>query len=261
MNLSLKNKTAIICGSTQGIGLATAEELALLGADCILLARNKTKLEECIQQLANDGSQKHQYVIADFASNVHVQNAIQEITGNTPVHILINNTGGPAPGMISEAPTTSFTDAFQQHIINYHTLTQACLPNMKKAGFGRIVNIVSTSVKIPIANLGVSNTIRAATAAWAKTLSLEVAQYGITVNNVLPGFTATQRLNSLIATNASNQQITPAALSTKMQQQIPARRFGKAAEVAALAAFLCSPAAAYITGTSIPVDGGNTGAF
>ncbi|MEN9549923.1 MAG: hypothetical protein RIR12_2514 [Bacteroidota bacterium] len=261
MNLSLKNKTAVIGGSTQGIGLAIAEELALLGANCILLARNKSKLEECIQQLANDGAQQHQYAVADFGIPLQVQMAIHEITNNKPVHILINNTGGPPPGLISEAPSTSFTDAFQQHIINYHTLSQACLPSMKTAGFGRIINIISTSVKIPIANLGVSNTIRAATAAWAKTLSLEVAQFGITVNNVLPGYTETQRLSNLINANAATQQITPTALGIKMQQQIPARRFGKAAEVAALAAFLCSPAAAYITGTSIPVDGGSTGAF
>lgn len=261
MELSLKNKTALVCGSTQGIGLATAKELALLGANCILLARNEDKLKECIPLLTTNEEQQHQYVVADFTNNDEVSKTIKNLTTKNNIYILINNTGGPAPGLISEATPEQFINAFQQHIINYQALAQACLPAMKAAGYGRIVNIVSTSVKIPIANLGVSNTIRAATAAWAKTLSLEVAQFGITVNNVLPGYTYTQRLTSLINTNAANQNISAEELTLKMQQQIPTRRFGKAEEVAALAAFLCSPAAAYITGTSIPVDGGNTGAF
>jgi 3-oxoacyl-[acyl-carrier protein] reductase len=261
MNLSLQNRTALICGSTQGIGLAIAKELALLGANCILLARNETALQQAVALLDKSLSQQHSYAIADFSNKEEVKAAIDKIIPTSAIHILINNTGGPAPGLISNATTDDFLNTFQQHIINNQLLAQAVLPGMKQAGYGRIINIISTSVKIPIANLGVSNTIRAAVAAWAKTLSLEVAQYGITVNNILPGYTKTQRLNSLIAANAANQNISIAELETKMQQQIPARRFGEAAEVAAVTAFLASPAASYVNGTSIPVDGGSTGSI
>ena len=261
MNLSLKEKCAVICGSTQGIGLAIAKELAMSGADCILMARNETSLQKAIALLDFSQKQKHEYAIADFSSNEQVRAAIEKIIQHKTIHILINNTGGPAPGPITEATTESFINAFQQHIINNQLLVQAVLPAMKEAGYGRIINIISTSVKIPIANLGVSNTIRAATAAWAKTLSLETAQYGVTVNNILPGYTKTQRLDSLLTANAAAQNITKEELAAKMQLQIPARRFGEAEEVAALAAFLASPAASYVNGTSIPVDGGNTGAF
>ncbi len=261
MNLSLKEKCAVICGSTQGIGLAIAKELALSGADCILMTRNETSLQKAIALLDFSQKQKHEYAIADFSSNEQVRAAIEKIIQHKTIHILINNTGGPAPGPITEATTESFINAFQQHIINNQLLVQAVLPAMKEAGYGRIINIISTSVKIPIANLGVSNTIRAATAAWAKTLSLETAQYGVTVNNILPGYTKTQRLDSLLTANAAAQNITKEELAAKMQLQIPARRFGEAEEVAALAAFLASPAASYVNGTSIPVDGGSTGAF
>jgi len=261
MNLSLKDKKAVVCGSTQGIGLAIASELALLGADCILLARNEERLQQAISQLDSSQGQQHSYAVADFADNKEVKKAIDKIVLQDAVHILINNTGGPAAGAIIDASTESFNNAFQQHIINNQLLLQAVLLGMKTAGYGRIINIVSTSVKIPIANLGVSNTIRAATAAWAKTVSLEVAAFGITVNNVLPGFTKTQRLQSLLQANAAKQNTSIEALETKMKQQIPAGRFGEVAEIAALAAFLATPAASYINGTSIPVDGGNTGAF
>ena len=261
MNLSLSGRNAVIGGSTQGIGLAIAKELALLGANCILLARNEKSLQEVVASLDTKQGQQHEYVIADFSNNQEVKMAIEKIVATKTVHILINNTGGPAPGAITEAAPENFTNAFQQHIINNQILVQAVLPGMKAAGYGRIINIISTSVKIPIANLGVSNTIRAATAAWAKTVSLEVAQYGITVNNILPGYTKTQRLDSLINTNAAKQNISADELSTIMKQQIPARRFGEAGEVASMAAFLATPAAAYVNGTSIPVDGGSTGAF
>ena len=261
MVLSLKEKNAIICGSTQGIGLAIAKELALSGANCILLARNETLLQKAISLLDISQRQQHEYAIADFSANQQVKNAVEKIVKLKVVHILVNNTGGPPPGAIGEATTDSFSNAFQQHIINNQILVQAVLPGMKAAGYGRIINIISTSVKIPIPNLGVSNTIRAATAAWAKTLSLEVAAYGITVNNVLPGYTKTLRLDSLIATNAAKQNKTKDELVLEMEQEIPARRFGEAEEIAAVAAFLASPAASYVNGASIPVDGGRTGAF
>lgn len=260
MNISLSGKIAVICGSTQGIGLAIAKEFALAGAQCILLARNEASLKEAVASLASP-SVKHQYYVADFADNKAVKKTIDEILQSFAVHILVNNTGGPAPGPITEASPEAFLLAFQQHIVNYQQLAQAVLPGMKQAGYGRIINIVSTSVKIPIANLGVSNTIRAATAGWAKTLANEVAAWGITVNNILPGYTQTQRLDKLISGNAAKQELNKDELAGKMQQQIPAKRFGKPEEIAAVAAFLASPAASYVNGVNLPVDGGSTGAF
>ncbi len=261
MNLSLKNRTALICGSTQGIGLAIARELALLGANCILLARNENSLKVAIASLDNSQGQLHKYAVADFQFPEQVKSIAATLAAEGTVHILVNNTGGPAPGLIQNATADQFLNAFQQHIINNQQLVQAFLSGMKAAGYGRIINVISTSVKVPIPNLGVSNTIRAATAGWAKTLSMEVAADGITVNNILPGFIKTGRLESLINTNAAAQHMSPEELAAHMEKQIPAQRFGETKEIAALAAFLASPAAGYISGTSIPVDGGRTGAF
>lgn len=261
MNTSLKGRTAVIGGSTQGIGLAIAQELAALGATCILLARNETALQEVAANLPVPQLQKHSYKVADFSQPQLVKQAIEQIVTANPVHILINNTGGPAPGPLTDATTEALLAAFNQHIICNQLLVQAVLPGMKEAGYGRIINIVSTSVRIPVHNLGVSNTIRGATASWAKTLANEVGRFGITVNNILPGFTKTQRLESLINNNAQRRNLTPAAIEQEMLAEIPARRFGEAAELAAVAAFLASPAAAYVNGTSIPVDGGKTGSI
>ena len=261
MDLSLKNKTALICGSTQGIGLAIARELALLGANCILLARNEDRLKEAVASLDSSLGQTHQFAVADFQHTDQVKETAAALAAAVTIHILVNNTGGPAPGLIQNASADQFLNAFQQHIINNQQLVQALLPGMKAARYGRIINVISTSVKMPIPNLGVSNTIRAATAGWAKTLSLEVAADGITVNNILPGFIKTGRLESLINSNAAAHKISPEELAAQMEKQIPAQRFGETKEIAALAAFLASPAASYINGTSIPVDGGKTVAF
>lgn len=261
MDLSIKGKEAMICGSTQGIGLAIAKELALLGANCTLVARNENALKEAISQLKKDPGQEHRYRVADFQYPEQVKEMISSHTTQFPVHILINNTGGPAPGPITEATEDQFMRAFQQHIICNQYLAQAALPSMKAAAYGRIINIISTSVRIPLNNLGVSNTIRGATASWAKTLSNEVARYGITVNNILPGFTKTNRLTSLIAQIAANTESTVETVSKQMESDVPAKRFGEADEIAAVAAFLASPAAAYVNGVSIPVDGGRTGSI
>ena len=261
MNLSLKGKYAVICGSTQGIGLAIAEELALLGANCTLIARNETSLKKVIQNLAISSQQQHSFLVADFAKPGELKKIIEAHVQLRPVHILINNTGGPPGGPITEATEDAFLDAFNQHLICNHILASAVIPSMKKEGYGRIINIISTSVKIPLKNLGVSNTIRASVAAWAKTMANELGQYNITVNNVLPGFTRTQRLDVIIADAAKTKNKTIADTEKEMQQDTPMRRFGEPGEIAAMAAFLASPAASYVNGTSIQVDGGRTGSI
>jgi 3-oxoacyl-[acyl-carrier protein] reductase len=261
MNLSLEGKYAIICGSTQGIGLAIAEELALLGANCTLIARNEAALKAVVHNLDIALRQEHGYLVADFSKPGEVKELIGLHVAKHPVHILINNTGGPPGGPAIEAKEDAFLDAFKQHLICNHILAMAVIPSMQKEGYGRIINIISTSVKIPIKNLGVSNTIRGAVASWAKTLSNEVGQFNITVNNVLPGFTTTLRLSALLENIAKKGNTVVEIVEKNMKEEIPMKRFAEASEIAAVAAFLASPAASYVNGISIPVDGGRTGSI
>ncbi len=255
--INLKGKCAVVCGSTQGIGKATAHELADLGASVILLARNEPALATVAKQLNTSHGQEHHYVVADFANADYVRGQAQKIIkDHNHVHILINNTGGPAAGPAIDATPAAFLEAFQAHLICNQHLVQAFVPGMQAAGYGRIINVISTSVKAPIPNLGVSNTIRGAVANWSKTLANELGPSGITVNNVLPGLTETARLESLIQGNANKQGIPPQQVAENMKKSVPARRFATAQEVAYAIAFLASPAAAYINGTNLPVDGG-----
>ncbi|WP_025763260.1 SDR family oxidoreductase [Dyadobacter tibetensis] len=259
MDLNLKSKTAIVCGSTQGIGRATAMELALLGANVTLIARNEDALRQTVERLDSTQGQIHRYVVADFSRKGEVKEAIDNYLRLCPeVHILINNTGGPSGGPIIEADVDQFLLTFQMHVINNQILSQAVIPFMKEAGYGRIVNIVSTSVKQPIPGLGVSNTIRGAVASWAKTMSIELGPYGITTNNVLPGFTKTSRLENVMTMRSKAQDKTLSEVEQEMTESIPIRRFSEAQEVAAAVAFLCTPAAASINGVNLPVDGGKT---
>lgn len=261
MEISLVNKHAVICGSTQGIGLAIAIELSKLGASCTLMARNEEALQLALKELHYVFDQQHNYLVADFSEPSQVKEAIQFHLSKYPVHILVNNTGGPPAGVIAEADPVDFVRYFEQHIVCNQLLTQACLPSMKAAGYGRVINVISTTVRIPLENLGISNTIRGAVASWAKSWSNEVAQFGITVNNILPGFTKTERLRKLIEHTAHKKGSSFDEVAAQMEKEVPARRFGDASEIAAVAAFLASPAASYVNGTSIPVDGGRTGSI
>lgn len=262
MDLNLKGKRALVGGSSKGIGKAAAIELAALGADVILMARSGELLAENLKELPTEAGQKHSYLVVDFADMKDLERQVQdEITHHGDIHILINNTGGPPGGPANAAKPLEFTDAFNKHLICNQILTQLVLPGMQKAQYGRIINVISTSVKQPIPNLGVSNTIRGAVASWAKTLSLELAADGITVNNVLPGFTKTGRLESLIGEKAVKASSSAEEVANTMRSSVPAGRFGEAHEVGAAVAFLASPAAAYINGINLPVDGGRTGSL
>jgi len=261
LSLDLSGKNALIAGSTQGIGLATAQLLASMGASCTLIARNETALQTAVASLDHSKGQQHKYLVADYSQPEQVQKAVADHVQKQPVHILLNNTGGPAGGPITSATPEAFLAAFNQHLICNHIVSTLVLPGMKAAQYGRIINIISTSVKIPLKGLGVSNTIRGAVASWAKTMANEVAAFGITVNNVLPGATATARLTGIINNKVDKTGQDKEQVTEEMLSEIPAGRFGQPEEIAAVAAFLASPAAAYVNGTSIPVDGGRTGSI
>jgi 3-oxoacyl-[acyl-carrier protein] reductase len=259
MDLNLQNKYALVCGSTQGIGKAAAIELAKLGATIILLARNEDALKSTLLELNTAFHQQHQYIVADFSDAENLKKNIDSFLQKNPaIHILINNTGGPAAGQVSTATTDEFIAAFNNHLICNHILAQAIIPGMKAEKYGRIINIISTSVKQPIQGLGVSNTIRAAVANWSKTLAGEVAQFGITVNNILPGATNTIRLQTIFENKAIKTGKTIDEIKHEMVDEIPAKRFAEPNEIANAIAFLASPAAAYINGINVPVDGGRT---
>jgi len=259
MNIQLTGKHALVCGGSRGIGKASATVLASLGATITLLARNPEHLIEAAASLPKPEGQKHQWLVADTSDVQDLQQKIKKITETSPIHILVNNSGGPAGGAILSAIPDDFMKAIQQHLIAGHTLAGLVVPGMKKAGYGRIVNIISTSVKIPLKGLGVSNTTRGAMASWAKTLSNELAPFGITVNNVLPGATSTDRLHEIITAKSDKLMVDKDMVIQEMKEEIPMSRFGTPEEIAQAVAFLASPAAAYITGVSLAVDGGRTG--
>lgn len=261
MDISLKGKNALIGGSSQGIGLASAKVLASMGAHCTLLARNKEALENAVRELDTTNGQVHDYLVADYHDSKLLEETVSRYINGKHIHILVNNTGGPAGGPITEATGTAFLNTFQQHLICNHILTQQVIPGMKEAQYGRIINIISTSVKIPLKGLGVSNTIRGAVASWSKTMANELGAYGITVNNVLPGATATQRLASIISSKSEKTAQTQEIITEEMIAEIPMKRFGQPEEIANMVAFLASPAASYVNGVSIPVDGGRTGSL
>ncbi|MGA2296141.1 MAG: SDR family oxidoreductase [FCB group bacterium] len=256
MNIRLDGKNALVCGCSQGIGKAIAIQFAEMGANVILTARNSSMLNEVLNQLKKIPGQEHLAVPADFSHPEKAISIINEFINNKTIHILINNSGGPAPGPIHTAEPESFFNAFNQHLIMNQLLIKKILPGMKKENFGRIINIISISVKQPVDNLGVSNTIRGAMSSWSKTLSKEVAQYGITVNNILPGYTMTSRLNSLMENNAANSGKSVEKIASEIISNIPAGRLALPEEPAYLAGFLASDYASYITGVNIPVDGG-----
>lgn len=261
MELSLTGKRAVVCGSTQGIGKAAALELAALGASVTLVARDKAKLKEALKELPRQKGQEHNSLAVDFNFPERLQSSLEKFTATSLAHILVNNSGGPPAGPVFSASLDEFTKAFANHLLCNQVLVQALVPGMKKEKYGRIINVISTSVKVPIRGLGVSNTIRGAVANWSKTLSAELGPFGITVNNVLPGASMTGRLESIIRDRSVKQKKSRELVIEEMISEIPAGRISSPAEVAAAIAFLATPAAAYINGINLPVDGGRTGSL
>lgn len=254
-----RNRTALVCGSTQGIGFAVACQLAKNGYDLVLIARNEEKLKAALSQLDTSLGQHHALLVADFSKPTELKTVIEAyIKDGNHVHVLVNNTGGPKGGLIKDAAPEEFVNTFNQHLICNHILMQAVYPGMMEDGYGRIINIISTSVKQPLPNLGVSNTIRGAVANWSKTLAGELGQYGITVNNVLPGATNTSRLAEIAGVKSGKTGQTVAEIFEEMGGETPMNRIAEPEEVAAAVCFLASPEASYINGINLPVDGGRT---
>ncbi|WP_058834733.1 SDR family oxidoreductase [Luteimonas abyssi] len=256
MDLDLTGRHALVCGASEGIGRAAAHELAALGARITVLARREAALRDVVRALPASAGQQHDVCVADLADATSLRGTLQALVARQPVDILINNTGGPPGGSAHEAAAEAYLEAFTRHLVAGQTLVQAVLPHMRTQRWGRIVNVVSTSVREPIPGLGVSNTVRGAVAGWAKTLSRELGPDGITVNNVLPGFTETARIDQIVRERAARESRDEAAVRADMAASVPARRFARPEETGGVIAFLCSPAAAYVTGVSLPVDGG-----
>ncbi len=260
MNIRLDGKRALVGGGTQGIGFATAMEMARLGAHVTLLARDAAKLKEAMARLDATQGQEHGCIVADMADTSSLDGAVRlHIAAHGPLDILVNNTGGPPPGLAHEASVKAYEEAFRLHLLAFQTLVLALVPGMKEQRSGRIINVISTSVKVPLPNLGVSNTIRGAVAQWSKTLANELGPFNITVNNVLPGATATGRLQAIITNKAKKSGGTEDAAADEMLAEIPLRRFAEPGEVANAICFLAGPSGAYINGINLPVDGGRTG--
>lgn len=257
MNIDLTGKHAVVCGSTQGIGKSTAFALAELGASITLVARNEDKLKLVLKELP--AHKNHGYIVADFSKPSTLTQKMNEWAKENTAHILVNNTGGPKGGPIRDAAVEEFTQAFNQHLVCNHIMVQALWKGMKEAGYGRIINVISTSVKQPLDGLGVSNTVRGAVANWSKTLANELGQFNITVNNVLPGATNTVRLQSIAENKAAQSAgMNYQEIIDSMAKQSPMKRIAQPEEIAQTIAFLASPAASYINGINVPVDGGRT---
>jgi 3-oxoacyl-[acyl-carrier protein] reductase len=257
LNLDLKGRRALVGGASKGIGRASAEVLAAMGADVVVMARSADLLQHVVNALPRDTGQHHGVIVADVQRPDELCASVENyVENNGGFHIVVNNTAGPAAGKVVDSRVDEFEQAFANHVITSHRLMLILRGFMVDNGWGRIINIISTSVKSPIDGLGVSNTIRGAMASWSKTLATELAPFGITVNNVLPGATSTERLAAIIERKSRGKS--KEEVEQEMLAEIPIGRFGTPQEIAAAVGFLASPAASYITGTSILVDGGRT---
>ena len=259
MNLDLSGKYALVGGSTQGIGKKVAIELSKLGATIVLAARNEDKLKATLLELDKNLNQNHTYLCADFSKPKQLEAEVKKmLNSGIKINILVNNTGGPKAGKAIDASIEEYTSAFNLHLICNQILAHNLVVGMKELKYGRIINIISTSVKAPLKGLGVSNTVRGAVANWSKTLAGELGEFGITVNNVLPGATNTSRLKDIISNKAKLTGESEDQIMKSMLAAVPLGRIADPKEVASAVVFLASPAASYINGINLPVDGGRT---
>lgn len=257
MEISLQNKVALVCGASKGIGRETALAFAKAGARVIALSRSEDALQKLISELPGDG---HSYIAQDISDiETLKENLKEKLQHYENIHVLVCNSGGPKGGPLMAADSEEFIKGMQGHLVANHTMIKMLVPGMEKEGYGRVINVISTSVKIPIPNLGVSNTVRGAVASFSKTLANELGPKNITVNNVLPGFTATERLDSLKEAAGKRLGKTVSEVEEMWKGQVPLRRFANPEETAAAVLFLSSPLAGYINGVSLPVDGGRLG--
>lgn len=257
-HFDFKNRRALVCGASQGIGEATALFLAEGGASVILVARNPEKLKDVLSRLSTNHNQKHDILALDLSQHEKLNEALNPALSQGSIDIVVNNAGGPKSGPLLEATPDDFLDGFQSHLLAATIIAKKVIPGMKEKKYGRFINIISTSVKAPIANLGVSNTIRGAMASWAKSLANEVAPFHITVNNVLPGYTETPRLEALALAASQKQNKSVEDIKAQWLSVTPAKRFASPFEVAYAIGFLASASAGYINGINLPVDGGRT---
>jgi len=258
MDIQLTGQRALVLGASQGIGRAVALELAALGASIIAVARDRDRLESVLAELPSSNGSSHRYLVLDLLDTAALSEAMKRVAAEAPVHIVVNNSGGPPPGPAHEAGLEGFETAFRQHLMAFQAVALAIVPGMKQQRHGRLINIISTSVKQPLHNLGVSNTVRGAVANWGKTMANELGPHGITVNNVLPGATRTERLTAIIRGKSAKQGISEAAAAAEMEAEIPLPRCAQPQEIAAAVAFLAGPSGGYINGINLPVDGGRT---
>jgi len=256
--VNLKGKRVLIGGGSQGIGFAISELFAMAGSTCVLVARDEMQLKEAVSKLDSSNNQKHDYISLDMKDLESIENKIGAFVQENPIDILVNNSGGPAGGPIMDAKVTAFQEAFKQHLLANQLITSLVVPHMKSQAWGRVINIISTSVKAPLKGLGVSNTIRGAVGNWSKTLANELAKDGICVNNVLPGATLTKRLEEIIANKSEKTGKSIEEIEQQMLAEIPLGRFAQPEEVAYAALFLASDWANSINGINLPVDGGRT---
>jgi 3-oxoacyl-[acyl-carrier protein] reductase len=252
---SLAGRYALVCGASSGIGRASALALAAAGAELTVLARRADRLETLLPELLAAGAPRAAGLVQDLDDRDALGVALDQLVAEHPVHVVVHNTGGPPGGPLIEVGEAELLHYFARHVASAQLLVKKTLPGMVEAGYGRFIQIVSTSVREPIPGLGLSNTIRAAMGGWAKSLSQELPP-GITINSVLPGFTNTERLDSLASSRASTSGQTAESIREAWVQQVPEARIAEPDEPAALVAFLASPAAGYIRGTAIAVDGG-----
>tara|TARA_B100001059_G_scaffold116649_1_gene116929 strand:- start:456 stop:1241 length:786 start_codon:yes stop_codon:yes gene_type:complete len=256
MNINLTGKNALIGGSSKGLGLAIARQLAVSGANVTLMARSKTTLKKVVDQLDTNSNQKHQFLVVNFSDFDDFGSKMENFFTNNKIDILINNTQGPSPGSAIEKSIDDYQNAFDLLFKCAVFTCNLALPHMQKQKWGRIVNVSSISVREPLSYLALSNSLRAALVTWAKSLSIEIASDNITINNTLTGYFDTERIAEINAQKAKKMGIPETEVRSAMISAIPAKRIGHPDEYANLVCFLVSDQASYITGTNIPIDGG-----